>query len=66
MSRESRPVDDAIELAARRTREAQVQFIQTPPEDEDALARVARVEERADDLERLASEPDLPVDDPGG
>jgi len=65
MSHESRPVDDAIELAARRTREAQVDFIQTPPEDEDALARVVRVERRADDLETLASEPDLPVDDPG-
>jgi len=64
MSRESRPVDDAIELAAKRTREAQVDFIQTPPEDKDALARVARVEQRADDLETLASEPDLPVDDP--
>jgi hypothetical protein len=65
MPLESRPVDDAIELATKRTREAQEDFIHTPPENDDALARVARVERRADDLETLASEPDLPVDDPG-
>jgi hypothetical protein len=65
MSRESRPVDDAIELAAKRTREAQLDFIHTAPEGEDALVRVTRVERRADDLDTLASEPDLPVDDPG-
>jgi hypothetical protein len=62
MPLESRPVDDAIELATKRTREAQEDFIHTPPENDDALARVER---RADDLETLASEPDLPVDDPG-
>ena len=58
-----RPVDEAIELAATRTLEAQEDFLEVLPEDEEALPRVARVERRAEDLEALASEPDLPVDD---
>jgi hypothetical protein len=63
MPQESRPVDDAIELAANRTREAQEDFLEVPPQDDEALPRVVRVERRADDLETLASEPDQPVDD---
>ena len=58
-----RPVDEAIELAATRTLEAQEDFLEVLPEDEEALPRVVRVERRAEDLEALASEPDLPVDD---
>jgi hypothetical protein len=62
MPDESRPVDEAIELAAQRTRDAQEDFLEVPPEDEEALRRVVKVERRAEDLETLASEPDQPVD----
>ena len=63
MPNDIRPVDEAIELAATRTLEAQEDFLEVLPEDEEALPRVVRVERRAEDLEALASEPDLPVDD---
>ena len=63
MPEDSRPVDEAIELAATRTLEAQEDFLEVLPDDEEALPRVVRVERRAEDLEALASEPDLPVDD---
>ena len=63
MPKDSRPVDEAIELAATRTLEAQEDFLEVPPEDDEALPRVVRVERRAEDLEALASDPDLPVDD---
>ena len=36
MPQESRPVDDAIELAADRTREAQEDFLEVQPHDEEA------------------------------
>ena len=63
MPQESGPLDEAIELAAKRTREAQEDFLEVPLQDDEALPRVVRVERRADDLETLASEPDQPVDD---
>jgi hypothetical protein len=62
MPPERGPLDAAVELAANRTREAQEDFLEVPPEDDEALPRVVRVERRADDLETLASEPDLAVD----
>jgi hypothetical protein len=62
MTDEDHPLDDAIELAARRTRDAQDAFLEVPPEVEEALRRVVEVERRADDLETLTSEPELPVD----
>jgi hypothetical protein len=62
MPDEDHSLDDAVELAARRTRDAQEAFLEVSPEDEAALRRVVKVERRADDLETLASEPDLPVD----
>lgn len=58
MPQDNRPVDEAIELATRRTREAQEDFLEVPPEDDEALTRVARVERRAEDLDALANEPD--------
>ena len=61
--KDRRRVDEAIELAAHRAHEAQEDFLEVPPEDEEALPRVVRVERRAEDLEALAKEPDLPVDD---
>ena len=63
MPKDNRPVDEAIELAATRTLEAQEDFLEVPPEDVEALPRVARVERRAEDLDALASEPDRSVDD---
>ena len=63
MAQNNRPVDEAIELAANRTYEAQEDFLDVPPDHEEAIPRVIRVEHRAEDLETLASEPDLPVDD---
>jgi hypothetical protein len=56
MADESRQLDDAIELAAQRTRDAQESFLKVPPEGEEALRRVVEVERRADDLETLANE----------
>jgi hypothetical protein len=54
-------LDEAVELATRRTRDAQDAFLEVPPEEDEALRRVVQVERRADDLDTLASEPDLPV-----
>jgi hypothetical protein len=62
MPDEDHLLDDAVELAARRTRDAQDAFLEVPPEEDEALRRVVEVERRADDLETLASEPELPVD----
>ena len=56
MPGESDPLDDAIELAAHRTRDAQQAFLEVPPEDKEAIPRVITVERRADDLETLANE----------
>ena len=56
MPHESDPLDDAIELATHRTRDAQQAFLEVPPEDEEAIPRVITVEQRADDLETLANE----------
>jgi len=56
MSDDTHPLDDAIKLATQRTREAQDAFLEVPPEDEEALPRVVKVERRADDLETLANE----------
>ena len=63
MPKDTRFLDDAIELAAERTIKAQEDFLEVEPEDEEALPRVVKVEHRAEDLEALASEPDSPVDD---
>jgi hypothetical protein len=56
MPDESRLLDDAIELATHRTRDAQEAFLEVPPEDDEAVRRVVEVERRADDLETLADE----------
>jgi hypothetical protein len=62
MAHETRPLDDAITLAANRTRDAQEAVLEVAPEDDEALPRAVKVERRAEDLETLASEPSLPVD----
>jgi hypothetical protein len=46
MSDDTRPLDDAIKLATQRTREAHDAFREVPPEDEEALPRVVKVERR--------------------
>jgi hypothetical protein len=49
-------IDDAVELAARRTAEAQHHFVAVPPVVREALARVVVVERRAEDLAVLTDE----------
>ena len=47
-------IDDAVEVATRRTKAAQHEFVETPPADEEAPVKAAKVRRRAEDLSVLA------------
>jgi hypothetical protein len=55
-------VERAIETATDRTKAAERDFLETPPTDETAVTRAAKVERRAEDLAELAADP--PDDEP--
>jgi hypothetical protein len=56
MNEDPGPIDDAVEVATKRTRSAQDEFVETPPVDEEAPVKAAKVRRRAEDLSVLAEE----------
>jgi len=50
------PIDNAVEVATKRTTSAQHEFIETPPADEEAPVKAAKVRRRAEDLSVLAED----------
>jgi hypothetical protein len=49
-------IDNAVETATKRTRTAQDEFVETPPADEEAPGKAAKVRRRAEDLSVLAED----------
>jgi hypothetical protein len=56
MNEEPGPIDHAVEVATKRTRTAQDEFAETPPVDEEAPGKAAKVRRRAEDLSVLAED----------
>ena len=51
------PTERAIEIATNWTKAAEDEYLQTPPTDDAAIGRAAKVERRAEDLAALATDP---------
>jgi hypothetical protein len=49
-------IDAALDTAVRRVREAEGQFVETPVGTDDFVERALQVEQRAEDVEELASD----------
>jgi hypothetical protein len=56
MNNDPRLIDDALETATERTKSAQEDFVETPPVDEEAVMKAAKVRRRAEDLSILAED----------